>query len=343
MTRSLVTIRTISCVRPIPGADAIECATVDGWDVVVKKGEFQIGDRGVYFEIDSFLPTADERFSFLAKSGIREMDGCKGMRLKTIKLRGQISQGLLLPLSLFPEIFASGECGDLASVVGVQKWEPPIQPQLAGQMKGGFPFFIQKTDQERIQNMPEILTEQADEEFEVTVKLNGTSMTVYYQDGSVGVCGRNIEFREGADNTYWRVACRDNLPVALCGLNQNLAIQGELIGPGIQGNPEKLRDHEFYIFDVFDIVRGQYLSRVDRMCVVDRLKIEGADLKTVPLVGFYRLNEFHVDVHKVLDLATGPSLNPNVQREGVVFKRVDGRCSFKAISNTYLLKSEAAA
>jgi hypothetical protein len=148
--RKLVTVRKIDSLNPIEGADAIEVATVGGWKVVVKRGEFQVGDLALYLEVDSFLPESDERFAFLMKSGVREFEGVRGHKLRTIKLRGQLSQGLLLPVSLFEvELWGKDLAGDLADAIGIKKWEPAISPQLAGQIKGAFPSFIRKTDQER--------------------------------------------------------------------------------------------------------------------------------------------------------------------------------------------------
>lgn len=143
--RKLVTVRTVSELAPIDGADNIEVATVDGWKCVVKKGEFKIGDRGVYFEIDSLLPI-HPLFSFLANKGTRRMmiDGVEkiGYRLKTIKLKGQVSQGLLLPYDLIRPYVKEGE--ELASALGIYKWEAPIPSQLTGKIKGNFPEFIKK-------------------------------------------------------------------------------------------------------------------------------------------------------------------------------------------------------
>jgi len=150
--RNLVTIRTISDIQPIPGADAIDVATVDGWKLVVKKGEFQVGEQAVYFEIDSWIPT--EIAPFLSKGKEpREYNGVKGEKLRTVKLRGQVSQGLLLPLSQFPQLANVAEDTNLDELLGVQKYEAPIPSCLAGSVRGNFPSFLRKTDSERVQNL----------------------------------------------------------------------------------------------------------------------------------------------------------------------------------------------
>ena len=342
--RKLVTVRQIGAIRPIEGADAIECASVEGWQVVVKKGEFQPGDACVYFEIDAFLPLGDERYLFLAKNRIVWNDK-EGVRLRTIKLRGQVSQGLILPLAGFPEIagligedLAAARKLDFSGLLGILKWEAPIPANLAGEAEGPFPSFIRKTDQERIQNLPEVLREADDALFEATIKLDGSSMTVFHNAGACGVCGRNWQLKEVVGNSLWRVARESRLPEALSALGRNLALQGEIIGEGIQGNPEKLRGQEFHLFDVFDIDTQAYLGRADRERVAAELVQRGAKLKQVPFVEVLPLTRFAGDMNAILAYAEGPSLNPQTVREGIVCKRLDGAFSFKAISNAYLLK-----
>jgi len=341
--RKLVTVRVVDAVRPIPGADAIECAIVEGWTVVIKKGEFAVGDRCVFFEIDSFLPLDDSRFAFLEKAAITWNEQ-RGVRLRTLKLRGQISQGLILPLSQFSEIDALALADpalrqhDWAELLCIDKWEPVIPACLSGEVEGAFPAFIAKTDQERIQNLPEVLAANDGHAFEVTVKLDGSSMTVFHNAGAVGVCGRNWQLRETPGNSLWRVAREDRLLEALAALSRNVALQGEIIGEGIQGNPEKLRGQQFHVFDVFDIDRGSYCGMEERGAIVDSPRALGATVRTVPLLEVTALDRFGGSIAEVLAYAEGPSLNPGTSREGLVFKRLDGELSFKAISNSYLLK-----
>ncbi len=341
--RKLVTVRRVGAIRPIQGADAIECASVEGWDVVIKKGEFSPGDTCIYFEIDSFLPANDERYAFLAKNKIT-WSGREGIRLRTVKLRGQISQGLILPVELFPELHSSiAQAGgqareiDLSSALGVQKWEAPIPTDLAGEVEGPFPDFIRKTDQERIQNLPSALDD-VESKYEVTVKLDGSSMTVFHRAGVVGVCGRNWWLKASEQNALWQVARRDKLVEALTSLGRNLALQGEIVGPGIQGNAEQLQQKEFHVFDVFDIDTQAYVGRDARAEILRDLVGRGAGLRAVPEIEVTSLARFAGDLSAVLSYAEGPSLNPKTSREGIVFKRLDGGFSFKAISNSYLLK-----
>jgi RNA ligase (TIGR02306 family) len=330
--RKLATIRKIDDIKPIEGADAIECAILGGWTVVIKKGEYSIGQLAIYIEIDSWVPT--ELAPFLSKGKEpREYNGIKGERLRTVKLRGQVSQGLLLPTA--GQTSLTGEGDNLTEFLGIQKWEPPAEFRSAD-AKGLFPAFIPKTDQERVQNLKKeievIFTEQ--QKFEITEKLDGSSITVYYKDGEVGVCSRNLELKVSEDNTFWKAANDSGLVKALIALGRNLAVQGELIGPGIQQNRYKLNKHEIYCFDIFDIDKQQYLNVVDREFITLCLNI-----KNVPVINYRTLSS--PDVMQLLLEAEGKSkLEPTTEREGLVYKNMETDFSFKAISNKWLLKNE---
>jgi hypothetical protein len=344
--RKMATIRMIDALNPIEGADAIECATVGGWKVVVKKGEFTVGDLAVYCEIDSWIPT--ELAPFLSKGKEpREFEGIKGERLRTVKLRGQLSQGLLLPYNVLVGglvdlvDFAYPNVGeDVSELLHIVKWEMPMNAQLAGMARGNFPSLIPKTDQERAQNLVgEILAAaQAGTQFEITEKLEGSSMTVYLIGGEFGVCSRNLDLKETEGNTFWQVARRDGIEAEMrneTDENWDFAIQGELIGPGIQGNIYKLTQPEFRVFDVYDISNGCYLNPADR-----RALIQGMGLQHVPVISVDK--DLGVgSVEEILQWAEDISiLNPTVQREGIVFKEVNGGMSFKAISNLYLMNEK---
>lgn len=327
--RKLASIREVAEIHPIPGADQIEVAQIDGWKVVVKRGEFQPGDACVYHEIDSFLPVSLPQYQFLSARGLSD-DGTGTLRarLRTIKLRGQISQGLALPVSEFfgPDEVALGD--DVTERLGITKWEPKIPACLAGKMRGNFPDFLRKTDQERLQNVPHLLAD--GEHWEVTIKLDGSSMTAYHRDGVLGVCSRNIDLEETDGNTFWKVAREHGLPDKLqsCG---NVAVQGELIGEGIQGNPENIKGHDFYVFDVFLIDEQRYATPDERYKLCADL-----NLKHVPIA--HGRATLPVSVEDALAIADGPSLNPQTRREGLVYKRHCGTRSFKTISNHYLLR-----
>lgn len=329
--RKLASVRVVSEINPIQDADMIEVAVVDGWKCVVKKNEFHVGDAVIYCEIDSFLPIREE-FEFLRKTSYKKMGDEEGFRLRTVKLRGQISQGLLLPVSVVKRPVDIGE--DVTTELGIQKYEPPIPACLTGEVVGPFPSVIQKTDEERVQNLAADYPSFRERLFYVTEKLDGTSFTGFY-DREFGVCGRNWQYAESDGNSYWQIANRLELPQKLAGLGRRLAIQGELIGPGIQSNRYKLKEQQLYVFNVFDLDQIAYLekSEVGELC-------ERLGLQTVPFIEERTVPE---SIDQILALAEGKSqLNGTTEREGLVWVHGSGRdrISFKTISNRFLAKYE---
>jgi RNA ligase (TIGR02306 family) len=358
--RKMVTVREVTDIFPIPGADFIVAAEVDrGWVCVTKKDEFKVGDWGVYFEVDSFLPAEDPRYKFLEKD-TRTWRNKQGIRLKTIRLKKQLSQGLLMPLHLFPEVKDEilcskffgyspkttpsllNECRDLdfTEVLGVEKWEADLAACLRGIARGSFPSFIPKTDEDRVQNLDRTLENRKRDYpgqlYEVSTKVDGSSCTMYLkskegEEPTFGVCSRNLNLKDSEGNAFWQMARKYNVEEKLRNLGGNVAIQGEVYGLGINGNWEGISYIDFAAFKVWDIDDSCYLPPPERM---DLLKL--LDIPSVPIIGQVTLEEF-ASVKDYLAFAEGKSIF-NEKREGVVFKSFDGDFSFKAISNTYLLE-----
>lgn len=348
--RKLATVRVIDKLSPIEGADFIERATVGGWQCVVRKGEFQEGDQAVYFEIDSFLPV-EERYEFLRKSSYKKLeDGREGFRLRTIRLRGTLSQGLLLPMPVFPELktrpnedaYPIGR--DVTEVLNVEKWDPPLPANLAGEAIGLRPAFVPKTDAERIQN----LSEQVVEEFkymvfEATEKIDGTSMSVYFNPDeapSFGVCSRNLSLKESEGNSLWQVANELKLRETLTQYGHPIVLQGELAGPGIQKNPLKLRKPTFFLFHIWDIPRWRYVNASTRRSITSDLRELGSHLEHVPVLTYHQALRDHPTLADLLAASERPSLiNPNVPLEGIVYKGTTYEglvISFKVLNNQLL-------
>ena len=358
--RKMATIRKVGEISPIENADAIEVVKIDGWSVVVKKGEFATGDMVVYCEIDSWIPT--ELAPFLSKGNTpREWLGIKGERLRTIKLRGQISQGLVLPLYDFPPTAAAMQAFhstrvydpdelyfDVTELLGIVKFEPDAGASLGGIARGNFPAWMRKTDQERIQNMFKYLTREnedgecdLDRRWIAEEKLDGSSMTVGVLDGDVHVCSRNLSINiEDDGNAFVAAAKESGIIPALIAYGENIALSGELCGPGIQGNKYNLVKKTWFIFDIFDVTKGEYLTVGEREKVIVKLCDLGAKFCTVPEIAQRTLTGESLD--SLLKMAEGKSvLNPKAEREGLVWKRTtDGNVSFKAISNRFLLKHD---
>lgn len=339
MERKLASVQIIRAIEPIEGADLIELAIINNWRVVVsKKDGYKLGEKVIYCEIDSFLPIREE-FEFLRKSSYKKILDQEGFRLKTIRLRGQISQGLILPLSLLEGDYQEGD--DVTDLLGITKYEQPLDASLKGMAKGLFPSFIEKTDEERVQNLTSKYSGYKDIPFYATEKLDGTSTTYYVKDGEFGVCSRNIELKEPQQgetpSTQWRIAQELGLKEKMIAFNkqtkQNIAIQGELIGYGIQGNPYKLKNQQFYIFTAFDINNYKKLG-------FDEIKAYASifELNLVPIVKEYKTLP---EIDDLIYSADGKSkLNPTANREGLVLRTYDNKISFKVISNNYLLKNE---
>jgi len=340
MERKLASVRRISNIQEIPGADMIELAIVDGWKVVVAKNVgHKINDLVVYCEIDSFLPIK-EKFEFLRKSSYKKMGDQEGFRLRTVKLRGQVSQGLILPMSVlydnrslsaFDELTVGD---DVTSILEIVKYELPIPAELAGKVKGLFPSFIRKTDEERIQNLASEYDEMKKHTYYVTEKLDGSSATFYFNNGEFGVCSRNLELLETEGNTFWKVVRELDLENKLKEYGVNLSVQGELIGEGIQGNPYKIKGQTVRFFNLFDIDLQVYHSLSMFKSLMTDL-----GLQTVPVLE----TQFHLPdtIDELLMRADGKSeLNPNFDREGIVIRSLDIKISFKVISNKFLLNEK---
>jgi RNA ligase (TIGR02306 family) len=356
--RHLVTVRKIDDIVPIEGADLIVVVKIDGWQCVAKKHEFSVGDLCVYFEIDSWIP--HEIFPDLSKGKEpRIYNDIPGERLRTIKLRGQLSQGLALPIGNFIDRFYDSKYdegqelsefffvgNDLTEFLGVTKYEAPIPAEIAGQVEGNFPTCIKKTDQERCQNAGrEIFEENLDSRYEVSMKGDGTSFSGFVNNKDTGVCSRNYQLKineENQHNTLVRMFIDSGMQQVLADFGRNLAVQAELMGPGIQGNRESFNSYKLFVFDIFDIDTGSYLPPAERMTVLDQMYAVGLNSSMVMhipvLWNNVTLAELGVsNMQELLALADGPSMVHPV-REGLVFKRMDGGFSFKAISNKFLLK-----
>ena len=353
MERKLATIRQISEVRRIPDADKICAYVVDGWTVVDSIGKYSVNDLVVFCEIDSWMP--HHLAPFLTREGKqpKEYLGIKGERLKTVKLRGQLSQGLLLPLDheanngdtilnmYWDSVDADDDSDytipdegyDLTSLLGIVKWED-TRYMNDSNAKGSFPSFIPKTDQERVQNILRSIENWRGMSFEVTVKRDGSSMTAFVNGDDEGVCSRNMLLRETDSSAFWHAARSLNLLEKIRSTGRNLALQGELLSQKIQGNYEKVSSVEWNCFDIWDIDNRQYLLPRERQDLCESLGIP--HIKIID-------KEFILDhtVDQLLEMAEGPGINPGVQREGLVFKaNTSHGISFKAVSNSYLLATK---
>ena len=379
--RKLVTVRKISEINDIKGADRIKVAVVDGWEVVVKANEFVQGSYCVFFEIDSFIPVEDTRFEFMHSSSLRSYEGKKGVRVKTIKLRGQVSQGLALPVSAFPEIedaisgLTEEEVLDSSfdELLGVVKYDtftarrgstggPKIIPAHAA---GAFPWYIPKTDEERIENLWQKRERLCDgdisKQFYYTLKVDGSSTTVFLADERLGyydgididengfqavVCSRNLALKYDADATFWKAVESSGVIAAIKAIKKatgrTLAIQGETLAPCIQGGREKFEEPTFLAFCAYDIDEHKYLSYNEFIKIMDYWDIPRVPVLKggSPFTEFSTINEMKDFVDTIKE-NFGDDVFADVP-EGIVFHPVSeagnsSRKSFKCISRKYLL------
>jgi RNA ligase (TIGR02306 family) len=351
--RKLASIQVINAIEPIANADAIERIRVLGWWVVAKKGEHRQGEKVVYCEIDSLLPERPE-FEFLRPSSFRparigltgEQILPAGFRIKTVRLRGQVSQGICFPLSILPAGTAIDEGTDVTDLLGIAKWEPPIPVGMGGKVKGVFPSFLPKTDEIRVQVLESVLQRHRGKTFYVTEKIDGTSFTAFVRQGEFGICSRNLWMDETDEsNILVRVSrtlkLQENLRRTRERLGFDLAIQAEVIGPGIQKNKYGLKELSLRVFNVLN---AQIYVLLDHSVMLD--VVRELQLESVPQNGTVVLNH---TVDELVAMSEGTSLlNPQIQREGLVFRPlveeadvdVGGRLSFKVINPKFLLKYE---
>lgn len=337
MTRHLASVQEIIDTVPIEGADRIELAKVLGWQCVVNKNKFKPGDKGVYFEIDSFLPEKPE-FEFLRSSSFKNNSILgTGFRLRTQKFRGALSQGLLLPLD---EVGLQNdlEIGtDVTEQLGVKKWEIEEFATTGGNVIGTLPHSIPKTDETRIQALPELLDEFGDRSYYISTKMDGSSHSISMDDDGFHATCHNYEYRDDGSSSFYELVKARGFKDRMW---KGLTVQGELCAPGIQKNRLKLTKPEWYVFTVME--NGQRVG-LDRMLEV--CKILGA--KPVPIEERdTNLKEKYPTVEALLARADGQYSSGN-KKEGIVIRPttpvycqlICDWLSVKVVSNSYLLKN----
>lgn len=327
----LASIETIKEIVPHGGADKLEIAKILGWQSIVKKGEFKAGDKVVFVVIDTILPKAPWS-EFLADKNNPE----KPIRLRTVKLRGEYSQGLVLPLTVLPEnIQGWHESADVGGVLNIKKYEKEIPAQLSGEVLGAFPSFLAaQTDEDNGLSYPDLVNEVLKHEYiTVTQKLDGSSCTIIIEDKEIKyVCSRRLSLKETEQNSFWRVARKLDLSKLSDG---RYVIQGELMGPGVQGNQLKLIEPELFVFQIN--YNGDFYPYVDMVYDCrNNLKC-----KYVPHVDdFHTINPISVeDLQKLADsqvLPDGGAAEGIVVRPQSYINAGNGRpLSFKIINRNY--------
>lgn len=347
MGRKLASIQRIWEIKPIEGADGIELAYVLGWKCVVSKGQFQPMDSAVYFEIDSFLPIRPE-YEFMRASSYRKNDIVgEGFRLRTQKFRGQLSQGLLLPISLFPEIPADAEIGtDVTAILGVKKWEIEERITTGGTVIGTLPRDIPHTDETRVQTNPDLIQEFTGLEYYISTKLDGSSHSIGIDENGFHVTGHNYEYKDDGSSAFYNLVNERGYEDKLMIFAEredlkSLTVQGELCAPGIQSNRLKLTKPEWYVFTIMENGQRVGLKRMQKVCSelgFDTVPIEEVDTD---------LPTKYPTVEALLNRADG-NYQKGGKKEGIVIRPTEpifcesiaAYLSMKVISNQYLIKND---
>jgi len=341
--RKLASIQTVRDIRPIEGADSIEVISILGWNVVSKRGEFSVGEKCVFFEVDSFLPI-EERYEFLRSSSYRKNEFMgEGFRLKTIKFRGQISQGLALPLTAFPEIDA-GTCEidtDVTDLLRVTKWELPEVQGTFGTAAGPFPAWVSKTDETRIQSAEDAIEELRGNPYYISTKMDGTSVSMGRWQGEFWIAGRTRTYKDDGRSSAWDFAHKMGIVKKAELWNKDYTVQGEFCGAGIQKNRLKLLEPQWYVFNVIDPETNRRLPLEE---MLEFCRKQG--LTTVPIEETGDAFDYTLDT--LLQRAEG-TYSSGMAKEGIVVRSTHprystalrGDLSFKVINNRFLLKDES--
>lgn len=344
--RKLASIQKVWDILPIAGADRIELIKVEGWQCVANKGQFNKGDLCVYFEIDSFLPIRPE-FEFMRSSSYKKTDIMgEGFRLRSMKFRGEISQGLALPVSTFPEI-ENPELGmDVTELLGVKKWEIEERATTSGTVIGTLPYDVPHTDETRVQSEPSLIFDFTGLEYYISTKMDGSSHSLSIDENGFHVCGHNYEYKDDGSSSFYEFIKKRGYKEKMeayyeaLELKGPLTIQGEFCAPGIQQNRLKLTKPEWYVFTIRSNGKRVGLKAMKEAC-----NDMGMEMVPIEEIGM-DLPSKYPTVEALLARADGEYPNGG-KKEGIVIRTTEpvyngligGPLSMKVVSNKYLLKN----
>lgn len=357
---ALASIQKITKIIPCPNSDFLEICTVLGWQVVTKKDEYQVGDNCIYIQIDTVCPST-EQFEFLRD---------RNFRVRTIKLRKQLSQGLIIPLTdkmLISSTAKYLEGADVSEEIGIKKYEKPNNnpsreekprmpkiwykkwiylfkynilykafPNLQPLSRSPFPSnLVSKTDEERIQNIPQTLEKYKGEEFVVSYKMDGSSITIIHNKvlgkSKYRICSRNFELHD-TKNEWYKTFVNTNFQVHIDNLvkhynTNDIIVQGECIG-NFNGNHHNLSKDEIRLFNI--IVNGKRVNQIEFLQTCGLLHIPHCEL--------FKYIVLNHSMDEILKISEQPDiLNPKVPLEGLVWRNIEDNFSFKVINNNYAL------
>ncbi|MDX1370837.1 MAG: RNA ligase family protein [Nitrososphaeraceae archaeon] len=334
MKRALATIAKIDKIYEHPNADHLEIALIRGWQVIVLKNNYQEGERVIFFEIDSFIPTYDE-FKFLEKSCLREVEGIKGYRIKTVRLRGELSQGLITKLDFLNTIKYGDQWTDkpigtdVTELLGVLNYNDLEMGDFISS-----PSYVLKREEDRVQNLTNKWDYYKKLRYYTTEKLEGMRCSIWKIPNGEVQFGMKNKLINTSDHPFVLKMNELGVPNVLKEMDEPLLLAGELIGPKIQGNYYKLAKHKFFAFTLYNYkdYRRKSYKEYSEFCFVHNIPM-------VPLIYFnIRLPE---DPLTLVALANGKSrINQEVMREGLIYRSIDTNDGFKVIDNEFLINND---
>ena len=327
----LAVVSTIDAIRPIEGRDRIEMATIENYNSIVVKGEYKVGDPAVYVFYDSILPADNPDFEFLrTRCYSAKLDG---YRIRPLKMGGEISEGLVLPLSVLP---AGKEYykGDIVTDdLRIRLYEPPEEAMPANVI-GGYPTLIPKSDEENIEKVFEFREQWKDIEFYITEKIDGTAGTWIYDTKTNTMRTFSHNWEVGETGIWFVAAWNEGLQERMAEYCKahgfvSLVLQGEVVAPSVQKNIYGELMPSIYIYGMMTIEGRRYgFSELVEAC-------REMDLKMVPVLEKSAYLPETLD--QLLKASEGKSVLADVPREGVVWRAVsaDKDIHFKVKSRPY--------
>jgi RNA ligase (TIGR02306 family) len=331
MLNKIANIEIISEILPHPNADLLSIARIKGWQSVIKKNEYNVGDKVIFVYPDNELKRKSWN-EFLFKN-----DKDEYVKIKGIKLRGQYSAGLILNINILKDSHRFIEGDNVAEFIGARKYEKILPAQLSGTIKGNFPtHIVSKTDEILIRNELDLLNELKGLPYYITTKADGSSCTCYFDGDNFGVCSRNLELKEDDSNSFWKVVKQYNLHNILKDNNIKYAIQGELVGPKVNGNRLQLKNFDYYIFNIKDLTSNKFLELNDMIAFCNKFNLQVVNIIETG-------SSFNKSLKELQDIANNLKYDCGSNAEGIVVRphvntysnTLHGNLSFKVINENY--------
>lgn len=336
---NVATIEKIININIHPNADRLVICNIKGYQICSQKDQFKLGDMVVYVVIDSITDELPQ-YEFLR---------AKHFKIKPIKLRGELSMGLILPISILKEFGHTDielyEGMEVSHLIGIKHYEKPEPAQLGGTVKGNRPSYIRKTDEERLQSNLKYIDALLGKPYYISQKIDGSSFTAYIKDGSFGVCSRNLELTFDENNSFWKMAIKYDVENKLKSYfgDKNICIQGELCGSGVNGNKLGLSTIDLVLFNLFDIDTQKYLpiDQLEKFC-------KESNIPMVPIIE--RGNSFNYTLEQLQSMSNDLKYPNGSVAEGIVIRSSEElmcgrynneRLSFKVINEKFLMKYES--